>query len=127
MCLTHSMRKRNTSHKFKRISETIQPRVVYVFNFKMFHQEASVETIKIKYIISRFPNEGNVKIVVVPKSYNSYKCLKKLNPFPLGCSCKFLPITITIYNVKLFLFFTIVTTLTSCHSCLTFRWHNIKF
>ena len=41
-----TMRKRNTCPKFKRIGETIQPRVVYIFNYKMFHQEASVDTIK---------------------------------------------------------------------------------
>ena len=35
-----------TYPKFKRIRETIWSRVVYIFNYKMFHPEASVETIK---------------------------------------------------------------------------------
>ena len=40
------MCQRNTCSKFKRISETILSRVTYIFDYKMFHQEVSVETIK---------------------------------------------------------------------------------
>ena len=45
--LGHVFRFRITCPKFKRISETIEPRVVYIFTVKMFHQEVSVETIKL--------------------------------------------------------------------------------
>ena len=43
----YSSRTWDTCPKFNTNSKTILPRVVHIFKLKMFHQEASVETIKL--------------------------------------------------------------------------------
>ena len=54
-----SYRQRNTCPKFKMMSETIQTRVVYVFNYELFHREASAETIKLVSESFRIFNKTN--------------------------------------------------------------------